>query len=95
LKNVRAGDVRRHQVRGELNPIEFQVENFSQRADQQRLGETWHTHKQAVTSGEQRDQYFFDDPVLADNHFADFTEHRVAFVGELFDLRDLVLLNFF
>ncbi len=45
-----------------------------------------------MAAGEQRDQNFFDDPVLADDDLADFAEHGVAFVGKLFDLGDLMLL---
>ena len=45
-----------------------------------------------MAAGEQRDQNFFDDPVLADDDLADLAEHGVAFVGKLFDLGDLMLL---
>jgi hypothetical protein len=43
--------------------------------------------------GEQGDQNFLDDVILADNDFADFTKHAVTLGSELFDFGDLVLLD--
>ena len=57
-----------------------------------RLRQPRHADEQAVAAGEQRDQDLFDDAVLADDDLADLAEHGVAFVGELFDLGDLMLL---
>ena len=52
-----------------------------------------HADQQTVTSGEQRDQHFFDDLVLADDDFANLAEHGLALDGEFFDLCDFMLLN--
>ena len=66
--DLRARDVRRHQVGRELNPAEGQIQRPSQRADHQRLGQPRHALQQAVPAAEQRDQQLLDDLVLADNH---------------------------
>ena len=46
-----------------------------------------------MAPGEQSNQHFFDDVVLADDDLTDLAEHAVALVCELFDLRDLVLFH--
>ena len=68
LDDLRAGDVRRHQVGRELNAAEGQVQRPRQRADHQRLGQPGHAFQQAVPAAEQRDQQFFDHLLLADDH---------------------------
>jgi hypothetical protein len=45
-----------------------------------------------MTSGEQRDQNFLDDVILANDDFADFAKHAVALGSELFNFGDFVLL---
>ncbi len=60
----------------------------------QRFGQTRDAHQQAVSAGEQRDQNFFDDPILTDDDLANFAQHRVAFSREFFDLRNFMLMNF-
>ena len=94
LKNIRSGDVGRHQVRRKLNSVELQVENFRQGADEQGLGQTRHADEETMTFGKKSDQDLFDNSVLADNHLANLTDHRVALVGKFFYFRDFVLLNF-
>jgi len=44
LQHVRAGDVRGHQVGRELDPLELDVQDPRQRADDQRLGQPGHAH---------------------------------------------------
>ena len=70
VEHLGAGDVGRHQVRRELDPLEAQVEDLGQRADQQRLGQAGHAGQQAVAAGEERDQQLIDGVVLADDHLA-------------------------
>ena len=48
LHDVRACDVRRHQVRRELDALERQIQRLRQRPDQQRLGQPRHTGEQRV-----------------------------------------------
>ena len=72
--------------------LKSKIQDLGERADQQRLGQPRHADEQAVAAGEQGDQEFLDDSVLADDDLADLAEHGVPFVGKLFDLGDLMLL---
>jgi hypothetical protein len=75
VQHFGASDVRRHQVRCELDPLERQVENLRDCLDQQRLRQSGHARDQAVPPGEERHQYLVDHFVLADDHFSDFCEN--------------------
>src|SRR5581483_2239719 len=92
LKNIGAGDIRRHQVRRELDAIEVEIENLRERADEQRLREAGDADEQAVAAREKRGQHLFDDFVLSDDHLADLREHGVALRGELLDRGDLFVV---
>ncbi len=74
VEDLRAGDVGRHQIRRELNPLEREIEDLRDRLDEQRLGETGHAGDQAVPAGEERHQHFVDHRVLADDDLADLGE---------------------
>ena len=52
FEHFRTQDVRRHQIRCELDAIELQVDRLGQLADQQRLREPGHATQKAVASGE-------------------------------------------
>ena len=86
VEDFRAGDIRRHQVGGELNPLELEVQDPGERLDEQRFGQAGHTGNQAVPAGKQRDQDFFDHLVLADDDFSQFGENLLAALRDL--LRD-------
>ena len=60
LDNVRAGDVRRHEVGGELDSAEGKVQRPGQATDQQRLGQPRHPHNQGVAAAEDREQHIID-----------------------------------
>jgi hypothetical protein len=45
LQDVRAGNVRWHQVRGELNAIEFKRHHLRERVDDSGLREARHAHQ--------------------------------------------------
>ena len=60
------GDVRRHEIRRELNAVEVESQASSQRVDQQRLGETRHAFENAVAASEDGDEELLDNVVLAD-----------------------------
>ena len=77
LQNVGAGDVRRHQVRRELDPLERQIQDSRNRADEQRLGQPRHADEQAMPSAEQAHQHLLDDLLLADDHLADLGRSAV------------------
>ena len=54
------GDVRRHEIRRELNAVEVESQASSQRVDQQRLGETRHAFENAVAASEDGDEELLD-----------------------------------
>src|SRR5262249_18484603 len=85
LDDVGAGDVAGHQIGRELNAVELQRENFGERGDNQRLGQTGHADKQAVAAGEHGDHEIVDDVGLADDDFAHFVEERFASVFQFFN----------
>ena len=65
----------------ELDTVEFEIENIRQRADEQRLGQARHADQQTMTPGEEGDQDFFDDLVLADDDLANLADHGIPFGG--------------
>ena len=69
-----AGDVRRHQVRRELNALEREIEHAGDGAHQQRLGQTRHAGDDRVTADKQRQQNLLDHVVLADDRLSDFAQ---------------------
>ena len=83
LQHVRAGDVRRHQVGRELDPLELDVEDAGQRADHQRLGQPGHAHQQAMAAGEHGGEHLLDHVRLADDHLLQFFLHQPAMLAEL------------
>ncbi len=83
FQHIRAGNVGRHQVGGELNPLEAHIENAGQGADHKCFGETWHPFEQAMAAGENGGEHLFDDFVLPDNHFLQFLLHNVAMLRKL------------
>ncbi len=83
FEDLGAGDVRRHQIRRELDALEVEIEDAGERLDQQRLREAGHAGDQAVSAREERDQYFFDDFVLTDDDLAQLGEDLLAAFGDL------------
>ena len=78
LQHVGAGDVRRHQVGGELDAAKRELQDLGNRAHQQCLGQAGNSLQQAVASGEQRNEQLVDDLVLADNRLADLLAHAAV-----------------
>ena len=76
IQNLSANDVRGHQIRGELNPFEMQIENLSQSAHHQSLSQTRQTNHQAVTASRNRNQQLLGDLLLTNNDFTEFTQNR-------------------
>ena len=76
--DVRAGDVRRHQVRRELDALEFQAERLRDGADHQRLRGAGKPRDQAMAADEERDENLIEHFLLADDHLADLAENAVA-----------------
>ena len=72
LDDFRAGDVRRHEVRRELNTLELHVENLGDRADRECFRQSWHADHEDVALHGERDEEIADDFLLADDAFAEF-----------------------
>ena len=82
VEDLGAGDVRRHQVRRELDALEVEIEDVGERLDQQRLRQARHAGDQAVAAGEQRDEHLLDDFVLPDDDLAELGENALAAFGD-------------
>ena len=78
LENLGTGDVGRHQVGGELNPLEAEIEDLGERLDEERLREAGDAGDQAVAAGKERDEHLIDDLVLADDDAAQLREDAFA-----------------
>ena len=72
LENLRAGDVRGHEVGRELDALEFEVENLRDGFDEQRLGQAGRAGDQAMPAGKQRDEDLLDHFLLADDDLGEF-----------------------
>ena len=90
LNDVRAGDVRRHQVGRELDAVELQVQHLRQRRDEQRLRQARHADDEAVAADEQRLQHQLDDVGLADDPLAELRDDLLAADFHLVGERNIV-----
>ena len=75
IQHIGAGDVRRHQVGGELDAFEVQVENPGQCADHQRFGQAGHPFQQAVPPSKDGGEQLFDHLILPDDDFLQLLLH--------------------
>jgi hypothetical protein len=78
LDDVGAGDVGRHQVGGELDAGELQVQHLGEGLDEQCLRQPGDANNQAVAADEQRLEHELDDVTLADDPLAEFRDDRLA-----------------
>ena len=78
LNDFGAGDVGRHQVRRELNPRKFEIEDLRHRVDEERLREPGDADDETVAAGEQRQQYELDRVLLANDELAQLCDDRVV-----------------
>ncbi len=76
VQDIGAGDVRRHQVRRELDAAERKVQRIPNGAHESGLAESRHAFEQDVAASEEGDQHLVDDFVLADDHALDFPLDR-------------------
>jgi len=67
LKDIGAGDVRGHQIGGELNAMEGEIKGVGDGVDHERLGEAGDTFEQAMAFGEDGDHHLLDDFLLAND----------------------------
>ena len=70
LNDLRASDVRRHQIRRELNAAEAEVHGISQRFDEQCLGQSGNSLQQAVATCGDGDEDLLDHGILPDDPLA-------------------------
>ena len=78
FNDVRAGDVRRHQVGRELDAAKLQAQRIRNGAHHQRFRGAGHAGQQHVTADEQRDQHLVHHLVLADDHLAHLAHNVFA-----------------
>ena len=90
LHQVGAGDVGRHQVGGELDARELQVEDARHRVNEQRLGQAGSADDQAVAADEQRRQHLRDDLVLTDDDLLQLGDDLLAAGIHAVGKRDVV-----
>src|SRR6267154_3022390 len=79
------GDVGGHEVGGELNALKFQVEDFGEGLDEERLGETRRAGDEAVAAGEEGDEQLLDDLLLADDDLGEVGLDAGATGDDLFN----------
>ncbi len=72
VEDIGAGDVRGHEVGRELDAGEVAAEDMGEGADEEGLGDAGHAFDEGVMAGEDDDERFLDDIVLADDDLADF-----------------------
>src|SRR5690349_14848806 len=76
--DVRAGDVRGHQVRRELDALEYKAECLRDGPDHERRGGAGQPGDKAVSADEQRGEDLIEDVVLPDDHLPDLRENALA-----------------
>src|SRR5439155_24438270 len=79
----RPGDVRRHQVRRELDALEANVEDLRDRTYHERLRQSRHADEQAMSPREDGGQDLLNNLSLADHDPAELLDHLRAGLGEL------------
>ena len=72
IKDMRARNIRRHQVRGELNPRKFASQDMGERPDKQGLGNAGHALDKGMIACKNCNKRFFDHALLADDDLGDF-----------------------
>ena len=76
LNDVGSRDVGWHEIRCELDAVELQVQDISQRMDQQGLGQSRNTHKESVAPSKEGNQQMFHHSLLPDH-----TQSQLGFDG--------------
>jgi hypothetical protein len=83
VQDLGAGDVGRHQIGRELNPLEAEIQDAGERLDEQRLGKAGHARDQAVAAGEERDEDLIHHLVLSDDHLPQLVQYPLAALCDL------------
>ena len=69
--DLRAGDIRRQQVRRELHARQIRRQMFCERLDRAGLGKARQALDQEIAVGQQGDQHALDQTILAEHRFSD------------------------
>jgi hypothetical protein len=77
-----ACDVGGHEVGGELDARELQVEGLGKRADEEGFADAGNAFEQNVTAAEEAGEHAFDDFALADDDSADLLAHGFKIFAE-------------
>jgi len=91
LDQIRAGDVRGHQIRRELNAREAEIQNLGKGVDKKSFRQARDTDDQAVTAHQHGQQDQFDDALLAVNDPGDLRAHLVVALLQLLGQCDVVV----
>jgi hypothetical protein len=78
VDDVGPGNVRRHEIRCELDAVELELQHLRQRRNQQRLRQPGDADNQAVAADEERQQDQLDDVRLADDAFAELGDDLLS-----------------
>src|SRR5690606_19134809 len=81
--DLRADDICRHEVGGELDPPEAQVEHLAERPHEERLSESGDSLEKTVSTREESDEHLLDDLLLADDDTADLAANALEALTEL------------
>ncbi len=84
--NMRANNIRRHQIRRKLDAAKRQRQRRTQRPHQQRLTQPRHPFQQHVSSGKQTDQHIVHNGLMSYDHLADFRCKRFKRTAKLLTL---------
>ena len=90
LNDVGSGDIGRHEVRRELNPVETKMHGFGDTGNEKGFGQSGNSHEETVASGEEADGKLFDDFFLTDDDFSELRFEGLVFFAELVDCRDVI-----
>ena len=66
-----------------MNPLELQIENLRERADDQRLRQPRHADQQAMPARENRREDLLDHQILADDHLLQLALHEQPMLPKL------------
>ena len=75
VDDLRADDVGREHIDGELDALELEVDRLGDVIDEERLREAGQPLQQQMAAGEERDHHALDDDILADDDFGDALAH--------------------
>lgn len=67
FEHFRPGNVRWHQIGGELDPFEAEIQNLGQSGNQESLRQTRNSDEEGVGATENGDEKLLDDLVLSDD----------------------------